>query len=32
MLATNVMDVVDENLSSMEFVVCPEEDRWITIE
>lgn len=32
MLATNVMDVVDENLSSMEFVVCPEDDRWITIE
>ena len=32
MLATNVMDVVDENLSNMEFVVCPEEDRWITIE
>jgi 5'-nucleotidase len=32
MLATNVMDVVDENLSGMEFVVCPEEDRWITIE
>jgi 5'-nucleotidase len=32
MLATNVMDVVDENLSNMEFVTCPEEDRWITIE
>ena len=31
-LATNAMDVVDENLSNMEFVICPPEDRWITIE
>lgn len=32
MLATNVMDVVDENLSRMEVVTCPDDERWITVE
>ena len=31
-LATNAMDVLDENLSRMDLVHCPEDARWITIE
>ena len=30
-LATNAMDVVDENMSRMELIKCPEEARWITL-
>lgn len=30
-IATNAMDVLDENLSQMELVVCPEDERWITL-
>lgn len=31
-LATSTLDVLDENLSRMELVVCPEDARWITVE
>jgi len=31
-LATNSMDVLDENLSRMELVVCPMDERWIIID
>ena len=30
-LATSAIDVLDENLSRMELVVCPEDARWITL-
>ena len=30
-LATSTLDVLDENLSRMELVVCPEDARWITL-
>ena len=30
-LATSAIDVLDENLSRMELVVCPEDARWITV-
>ena len=31
-LATSTLDVLDENLSRMELVVCPEDARWITVD
>ncbi len=31
-LATSALDVLDENLSRMELVICPEDRRWITVE
>ena len=31
-LATNAMDVLDEDLSQRELVVCPEDRRWIILE
>ena len=31
-LATSAFDVLDENLSRMELVVCPEDTRWITVD
>lgn len=31
-LATSAIDVLDENLSRMELVVCPNDERWITVE
>ena len=30
-LSTNAMDVLDENLSRMDLVRCPEDQRWITL-
>lgn len=30
-LATNAMDVLDENLSQKELVVCPDDERWIIV-
>ena len=30
-LATSAIDVLDENLSRMELVICPEDARWITV-
>ena len=30
-LATNAMDVLDENLSQRELVVCPDDERWIIV-
>ena len=30
-LATSAIDVLDENLSRMELVICPEDARWITL-
>ena len=30
-LATNALDVLDEAMSHMELIHCPEDDRWITI-
>ena len=31
-LATSTLDVLDENLSRMELVTCPEDARWITLD
>ncbi len=31
-LAANSMDVLDENLSRMELVTCPEDERWIMLD
>lgn len=30
-LATSAMDVIDENMSRLDLVVCPEDERWITV-
>ena len=30
-IATNGMDVLDENMSRMELIRCPEDQRWITL-
>ena len=30
-IATNAMDVLDENLSRVELVPCPEDERWIMV-
>lgn len=30
-IATNAMDVLDENLSRVELVACPEDERWIIV-
>lgn len=30
-LSTNAMDVLEENLSRMELVACPEDERWIMV-